>query len=186
MSGSKKGDGKGGDDSGLWEQYVRDIAPIPRTVKHTQAKPPSKAPSKRVSKSSKDLPLPKITELPPKQPPQLDARTETRLRRGQMPIDARIDLHGRTQEQAHKALNNFLIKCYNAGMRCVLVITGKGNSTPRVEDDMYAPRRGVLKQMLPLWLSQSPLNAIVLKSHIAQIKDGGEGAYYIYLKRKRD
>lgn len=186
MQGGKKGGSKGGEDDGLWEEYVRDIEPMPRAEKKNIASTVIKPPSKPAAKKEISRPAPKITQKAPIQSPQLDARTETRLRRGQISIEARIDLHGRTQEQAHKSLNSFLQKCYHAGMRCVLVITGKGNNALRDDGELFAPRRGVIKQMLPHWIAQSPLNAIVLKSQVAQIKDGGEGAYYIYLKRKRD
>ncbi|MHA1571809.1 MAG: Smr/MutS family protein, partial [Alphaproteobacteria bacterium] len=55
-----------------------------------------------------------------------DRRTAERLRRGRMAVEARLDLHGRTQDQAHRELLSFIRRTAAAGMRCVLVVTGKG------------------------------------------------------------
>jgi DNA-nicking Smr family endonuclease len=100
-----------------------------------------------------------------------------------MTIEARLDMHGYTQAQAHQALNSFLLKCHSLGMRCVLIITGKGLKSL---DNLAAPARGVLNRNLPIWIKEAPLKEIVLKASPAAIKDGGAGAYYVYLKRKRN
>lgn len=105
---------------------------------------------------------------------QIDRRTDTRLRRGQILIEARIDLHGFNRHDAEDALKKFILKSYRLGQRCVLVITGKGRSSP-----------GVLRQNVPYWLSEGDLESLVLKSYPAKAKDGGEGAFYVYLRRQR-
>lgn len=116
--------------------------------------------------------------------PQLDRRTEDKLKKGKIPIEARLDLHGFNQTQAHEKLNNFIIQSYHHGRRCVLVITGKGNSN-KDSNSWLTPSNGVLKEKVPYWLSSEPLNKMVLKYMKAQNKDGGSGALYIYLKKKR-
>lgn len=118
------------------------------------------------------------TDLSHGDAPGVDKRNAQRLRRGQMPIEARLDLHGHTQEQAHRALNAFLVGSQAAGRRCVLVITGKG-LRPGTEST------GVLKAAVPRWLNQSPLRQKVLSFSYAQPRDGGEGALYILLRRNR-
>lgn len=130
-----------------------------------------------------------VISAPPrqKQPeglPQLDRRTEEKLRKGKMPLEGRIDLHGLTRDQAHEALISFIESSARQGKRCVLVITGKGKSKS-TSDDWLSSGEGVLKQRTPQWLSSSPLNQYVLKSVPAQPKDGGAGALYVYLKRQR-
>jgi DNA-nicking Smr family endonuclease len=108
-------------------------------------------------------------------PPQLDRRTEERLKRGKLPIEGRIDLHGLTQIEAEMHLRHFISSAQAQGKRCVLVITGKGKiSEP-----------AVMKQRLPEWLSTPPLKDIVLKYVTAQPQDGGSGAWYVYLRRDR-
>lgn len=115
---------------------------------------------------------------------ELDKRLNERLRRGQLPIDMRIDLHGHTQAEAHHILQTTLIAAHRAQKRCILVITGKGRHSPR-EDDSRKLHHGVLKQKVPEWLSTPPLSDIVLKYHGARPKDGGAGALYVLLRRKR-
>ncbi len=111
-------------------------------------------------------------------------RTEMRLRKGKIPIEAVIDLHGMTQPEAHAALSRFIIDSHAAQKRCVLVITGKGGD--RLGDPFPSTYTGVLKQRLPQWLAQMPLAPLVLRTQAARKHHGGEGAYYVYLKRRRD
>ena len=114
----------------------------------------------------------------------LDRRTDEKLRKGKMPIEARCDLHGLNQTQAHEMLNQFIHMAILRQCRCVLVITGKGKSRLATEA-MIEPERGVLKQKVPQWLSQKGIAEYVLKTYPAQPKDGGSGALYVYLRRQR-
>lgn len=107
--------------------------------------------------------------------PGVDKRTAQRLKRGKMSIDAKVDLHGHSLEQAHIRLNNFVQSSFAAGHRCILVVTGKG------EKNM-----GAIKQSVPRWLNDVPLRDKILSFSFAQIEDGGKGALYVLLKRKRD
>ncbi len=116
--------------------------------------------------------------------PGLDKRTEERLRRGQIAIEARIDLHGYNKEQAKGVLNEFIKGAYNSGKRCVLVITGKGSAASNQEH--FLQNKGVLKKSVPGWLAEPPLSAMVLRSYPAKPKDGGAGALYVYLRRARN
>lgn len=117
-------------------------------------------------------------------PAQIDKRTAIRLKRGQMPIDGRIDLHGLYQRDAKTRLLGFIAQSFQRGDRCVLVITGKGQLVFEGE----APGSntpGVIKRSFKSWLSDEPYASMILKIEKAQIKDGGEGAYYILLRRNR-
>jgi len=104
----------------------------------------------------------------------LDWRTRTRLRRGQVDIDATIDLHGLTQTEAHRALNVFLQGAQDAGRRSVLVITGKGSRG-----------EGVLRDSVPNWLNAEPNRRMIRAFSHAAPKDGGLGALYVLLKRRK-
>lgn len=107
----------------------------------------------------------------------MDKRTARRLKRGQLGIDARLDLHGHVQATAHRALETFLERSFHDGHRTVLVITGKGNrGTGQV---------GVLKEAVPRWLNQAPIRDWVTGFSYAAVKDGGDGALYIRIKRRR-
>ena len=104
----------------------------------------------------------------------LDRTTRQKLSRGNLPIDARIDLHGHNAQQADTRLCAFIQKSASCGHRCVLVITGKG-----------VRGGGILKRQVPLWLKQPPLNDIVLAISDAIPRDGGTGAIYVLLRRTR-
>ena len=101
----------------------------------------------------------------------IDGGTQRRLFRGEVLIDARLDLHGMTAARAHKQLIQSIVLAADDGCRCVLVITGKGS--------------GVLNGHVPNWLKQPPLSFHVLALAEARPKDGGSGAFYVLLRRKR-
>lgn len=119
----------------------------------------------------------RLPELKPGASPGLDKRTAARLKRGQLAIEGRIDLHGMTQDKAHRALEGFLAASQAAGKRCVLVITGKG-LRPSGET-------GVLRNLVPRWMNAPAIRARVLSFCTAQPRDGGTGALYVLLRRKR-
>jgi len=88
-----------------------------------------------------------------------------------------MDLHGLTQEEAHRALSAFVQGSQAAGRRCVLVITGKGLRRDGTT--------GVLRAAVPHWLNQPDLRERIVAFTHATPRDGGEGALYLLLKRKR-
>ncbi len=106
----------------------------------------------------------------------IDRREKRRLARGLEAIDRRIDLHGKTQSEAHAALLAFLHRAQAEGARFVLVITGKGGLAG-------SAGRGVLKRQVPLWLRQAEFRGYVLAAEDAHRAHGGEGALYIRLRR---
>ncbi len=101
----------------------------------------------------------------------LDGRSQRRLFRGNVPIDRRLDLHGYTAVRAETKLLTFLKDAMDSNCRCVLVITGKG--------------AGVLSGHLPDWLKREPLSKLVLALAEARPTDGGSGAFYVLLRRRR-
>lgn len=116
-------------------------------------------------------------------PVSMDKKAYGRLKRGKLKPEARIDLHGMTLAQARPALTGFIMRAHSEGQRLVLVITGKGK---RAEDDGPIPvRPGVLRHNVPHWLQSPPLAQLVLQVSPAHLKHGGEGAYYVYLRRSR-
>lgn len=116
------------------------------------------------------------------QTPGLDRKTRDKLRRGLLPIEGRVDLHGKTQEAAHTALDAFLAGAHYQGLRCVLVITGRGMKPV----DGGRVSRGVLKQAVPRWLKEGANRQRVLAYAPARPNHGGEGALYVLLRRVRE
>lgn len=97
------------------------------------------------------------------------------LRRGAVPIDARLDLHGLGATEAHAEVATFLREKHARGERCVLVIHGKGESLPS--------GKGVLRGEIAAWLSQGKASEHVAAFATAVDEDGGEGAVYVLLRR---
>lgn len=119
--------------------------------------------------------------MPPHPPSRLDARTRSRLRKGRLAPDARIDLHGMTLAQAHRALIGFVLGARASGHRLVLVITGKGRER---DNGPLPPGRGLLRRQVPDWLTLPPLADLVLDVTPAHRSHGGEGALYVWLRRR--
>ena len=188
MDDNKDDDPKNGlnaEDADLWREMTKDVKPLPGREYKPAASTPKKA-----TKAKKDKPV--HTQMPPKAKSKpiargrdIDAATAKRLKRGDMPIEGKLDLHGMNQGDARNALINFIVNAQSAGKRCVLIVTGKGN-TGRTSQDWLAREPGVLRRNVPLWLYESELSSIVLQAVSAQPKHGGEGALYVYLRRRRD
>jgi len=106
-------------------------------------------------------------------PDPIEPRRKRRIVRGHDEIAGRLDLHGLDQDRARRALHDFLLRAHADGARAVLVITGKG----RMGD-------GVLRRRAPEWLADPALRPIVAGLAQADRHHGGEGAFYIALKRK--
>lgn len=128
----------------------------------------------------------KAATPPPPQPVPLDRRKARRIARGSEEIEARLDLHGMTQDDAHAALVGFIRRCSGEGLRTVLVITGKGGAArPAHDDHDVIPRqRGVLKRNVPRWLTAQELALLVISYTTAHVRHGGEGAIYVRLRKK--
>lgn len=138
---------------------------------------------RRASEAPQHDVLPGLTERLTQQPVAMDKKAHTRLKRGRLVPEARIDLHGMTLARAHPALTGFVLRAQNDGKRLILVITGKGK---HAEDTGPIPvRHGVLRHAVPDWLSRPPLSQAVLQITPAHQRHGGTGAYYVYLRRSR-
>jgi DNA-nicking Smr family endonuclease len=182
-------------DEGLWAYAIRTVKPLLRDDSLPGAKQPSpKSPRGKTRKEaashgnvnefSNVLNRPAATPVPA----GLDRRTEARLRRGQMEIEAVLDLHGLSVAQARPRLERFLTAGQAQGLRCVLIITGKGRSPQRMDDDGFGsplPQPGILRRSLPQWLAEPPLAHIVLRHFPARGRHGGAGAFYVLLRRLR-
>lgn len=151
------------------------------TAKHKNEPkaPPPKAQSTRTVAAAPALKPPPIATF--------DRKKVRKIRSGQVDIEARIDLHGMRQDEAHVALVRFLHRCQAKGQRWVLVITGKGKLTtsdPDAPFDMTQQReRGVLKRNVPRWLDEADLRPLVVSYTHAGIQHGGDGALYIHLRK---
>jgi DNA-nicking Smr family endonuclease len=180
------------EERALWSGLARSVTPLRRAKKSGKAtaapaaadEKPSPSPTKRRA----PVPVVPAAKTPPLAP--LGRRLKQRVARGREPIDARIDLHGMTQSEAHAALFTFLQRASLDGVRIALVVTGKGGgrrARDRSRDLGHDPdiARGVLKRQVPHWLSLPQFRALIVGFEDAHIGHGGEGALYVRLRRQR-
>ncbi|NTF33367.1 Smr/MutS family protein [Rhizobium skierniewicense] len=106
----------------------------------------------------------------------LEKPVKRKLTRGRLPLEARIDLHGMFQSEAHAVLLDFLVRAHERGLRHVLVITGKGRS---MGSD------GALKRAVPMWFSKPEYRHLISSYEDASMNHGGDGALYVRLARRR-
>lgn len=181
------------DELELWHKAVQHAAPLhsDRPLRVQNATP---APSPTTPTVSRPRPgEAKATPVPAKHPQtahdlpthavQMDRKRYGKMKKGRLVPEARLDLHGFTLAQAHPALDRFILDAAADGLRLVLVITGKG----KVRDE-FGPipeRAGALRHQVPHWLGAPPLKTHVLQIAEAHVKHGGQGAYYVYLRRSR-
>lgn len=114
-------------------------------------------------------------------PLRMDAKAFAKMTRGKLAPEARIDLHGMTMAEAHPDLISFILNAQSAGLRLVLVITGKGK--PKADHGPIPQRTGILRHQVPQWLRLPPLGNAVLQVAEAHLRHGGSGAFYVYLRR---
>ncbi|MDE9450172.1 Smr/MutS family protein [Aliiroseovarius sp. Z3] len=126
---------------------------------------------------------PSLSNSVASQPLAMDRKTFGKMKKGRLAPEARIDLHGMTIAQAHPMLIRFILDAAAADRRLVLVITGKGKH--RDDGGPIPVRHGVLRHQVPHWLKTEPLRQHVLQMSEAHLKHGGQGAYYVYLRRRR-
>jgi DNA-nicking Smr family endonuclease len=175
-----------GDELQLWQKVTETVAPLakekraPKKKKPVVAAQPRDKPPEKARPSALPKPPPRKV-APPRKAPALnpfDRRTLGRIVRGTVAIDARIDLHGMTQEAAERRLLRFLAGAQAGGAKLVLVITGKGKT-----GGSEGGERGVLRRVVPMWLASPRLRPIVVGFDEAGPTHGGGGALYVRLRR---
>jgi DNA-nicking Smr family endonuclease len=177
------------EEEALWAGLTRSIKPLrsgkpgPKTSPKSSATPPAaSAPAPSQTRSHPVTPRETPQPSPPLAP--LGRRLKQRVARGREPIEARLDLHGMTQQEAHAALLRFLHRAQASGAKTALVVTGKGlrKSSSGAEYDADS-RPGVLKRQVPLWLALPEFRLLVVGFDDAHVGHGGEGALYVRLRR---
>lgn len=195
--------GSAGEDRALWEHVTQSVTPLNNkraaaTKKRSDDSPPvpptpaatprktraaKPAATATPQRSTRDIGTAsnKAATATPTKPSRthagFDRATETKLRKGQLDIEGRIDLHGMTQDEAYRALTRFVTRAYAQYKRTLLVITGKGR---------VSQGGGILRRLLPLWVGEHDLKHCVLAVTPAASKDGGDGAFYLRLRKHKD
>ena len=185
---------KSDDDMVLWQRVITEVKPLKSNIELTEfaalfaqsdhfappvakpsgrmQKPPVK-PARRPIAATSPASVKKANPVDLRQGERagIDGRTQRRLFRGDVPVDRQLDLHGLTAARAESRLAQFIETAARDRCRCVLVITGKG--------------AGILRGLVPDWLKRQPLSSYILALAEARPHDGGSGALYVLLRRKR-
>ena len=170
------------DERVLWGKVARTTRPMHGRMEdllafedfqaETQAEPPQGHPATAVPVSlppdSRPGREPSGRHLPFEKP------VKRKLSRGRLALEARIDLHGLFQSEAHSLLLDFLVHAHERGLRHVLVITGKGSSMGS---------EGALRRAVPLWFSKPEFRYLISSHEPAAEHHGGAGALYVRLSR---
>ena len=168
------------DDTDRWEDETSDVEPLGESAKNKaflEAKPaPKPGPAARNNAQPPvvNVSVEHLRYLTAGDFSDIDAATVKKLKRGQLDIDAKIDLHGMTKEAADHALEQFIYRHIGARRKLLLVITGKGG--------LDAP--GVLKSSLEGWLNAPALRPSIIAFSQAKPEHGGSGAFYVLLRKK--
>ncbi len=183
MTGQRRKPALDPEDERLWRYATRNVQPLgpghqkERAESLTPARPALKPSRVNLSLPPQPLPPPPNPRTEPLEGPA-NRQWARRMGRGDMAIDARLDLHGLTQAAAHTRLMRFLAQAAARDQRVLLVITGKGKSGEG--------ERGILRRALPMWLRDSAVSNRILSVSAAHPRHGGAGAFYVILRRQRD
>jgi DNA-nicking Smr family endonuclease len=168
------------EDRILWGKVARSVTPLSGKVVEDAQDEIDQFASLLDAPPAPARPVTTTTPLPEKKPRQphpqhdIDKPTRTKLAKGRLPIEGKVDLHGMTQSEAYSLLLSFLHRAYADGRRHVLVVTGKGAS---MGSD------GILKRAVPDWLATPPFRALVSGYEQASRHHGGGGAMYVRVRR---
>jgi DNA-nicking Smr family endonuclease len=172
-----------------FEQAMADVKPLARrkekTVKiiNNHSRPPYPAPDEErevldhlanLVKGSIEMDIAFCDEYMEGAVKGFSPKMMKRLKGGEFPVQDYVDLHGLTKPEAREAVREFLLKSHHLGLRCVLIVHGRGHNSP----DSFP----VLKEGLPSWLASGPIRKIVLAFATAKPYDGGTGAVYVLLR----
>ena len=103
----------------------------------------------------------------------LDNKIKRQIKSNRINFDSIIDLHGKTEVQAHESIKNFIKDCYFKNLKSIIIVTGKGTNS-----------KGKLKLKTPLWLKSEDLSKYVVGFETMPHNKGGEGALFVQLKNR--
>ena len=163
------------DERALWKGFARGVRPLHRSAGVEAPDQPA-----RHTPQPQGVRKDRIGATQPPALAQFERRLRQRVARGSAAIDARLDLHGMTQQQAHAALLHFLARAQAQDAKIALVVTGKGiDNAARGTSE-----RGVLRRQVPLWLSLPEFRRFIVSFEQAHLSHGGQGALYLRLRRR--
>jgi DNA-nicking Smr family endonuclease len=166
------------EERSLWAGFTRSVVRLGRPAKETES---SQATKRRIVSEATENPrtaAPRAKSTAPVS--SLMRRDRQRLSRGRQPVDGHIDLHGKTQREAHAILLRFVRRAQEDGAKFILVVTGKGG-----RGGVGAAEGGILRRQVPVWLSLPEFSRYVSAFGEADAAHGGAGALYVQLRGRK-
>ena len=113
-------------------------------------------------------------------------KTNKKLKKGKIPIDKKIDFHGLSLLDAENLFTHTINSCYKKKLRCILFITGKG-ILKKNTNDWNGPKLyyGKIRSNFLIWTKKKELSKFILNVEQASIKYGADGAFFVYLRKKK-
>jgi len=179
------------EDETYFQQAMEGVKPLDDQneksvpIPNTDLRPPHPAPDdsaeglmhlRRLVQGSLEMDISFTDEYIEGAVPGLSPKIMKNLKRGKFPVRGHLDLHGLTKQDAEHRVREFLIQSHKQGIRCVLIVHGRGLNSP----DSFP----VLKERIPVWLNRGTARKIVLAFATAKPYDGGTGAIYVLLRKR--
>ena len=162
-------------DADLFKAAMVDVRPLKRRGRPVVAKPQAERPATSTERSLPPAARARSQGLQP-----FDREVDRALSRGRRTPEAKLDLHGMTLAAAERAVAQFLAESSEQGRRLVLIVTGKGL---RLEGGRVFGGR--IRAEFPSWLERADNRGRVAAVRVAHPRHGGNGAFYILLRRRR-
>ncbi|MFQ5563404.1 MAG: Smr/MutS family protein [Parvularculaceae bacterium] len=174
-------------EEALWRRVARTVRPAPPAPAATSTKAHNPSSPKPKQAAAPRRPGAAPSDFASARPGDVfssgDPGLERKARRRRLRPERAIDLHGLTQKKAHAALVRFLSISHTEGRRCVLVVTGKG-AGEKIDPFTERAPRGVIRARFRDWVNEPPLRELIARVAPAHPRDGGSGAFYVFLKRR--
>lgn len=184
----------------LWKTFTKGVKPLDAaklkalmddqpTDSIPTAKPKPQTEPYKTGATQSEI-MREMASRPAKRTP-VNRTPEKKVRRGQMEIEARLDLHGMTTVHARHALLDFLHRCRGKGMKTVLVITGKGAGARALDERRFKPwdpeeraLPGILRRSFTAWMRDPDFAQLASGYGEAARRHGGAGAFYVMLRQR--
>jgi len=110
------------------------------------------------------------------------------IKKGSFHIDKKVDFHGKSLLESEEQFNNTIIESYNSGQRCLLFVTGKGLFKSKNYEESYKPKlyHGIIRASFIEWVRSKKFSKHILSFEQASIEHGGDGAFYVYLRKNKN
>ena len=110
------------------------------------------------------------------------------VEKGSFQIDKKIDFHGKSLSESEQRFNSIILECYKKNQRCLLFVTGKGLFKSKIYEESNKPKlyHGIIRASLVEWARSKKFSKYILSYEQASIEHGGDGAFYVYLRKNKN